>query len=77
MVVLGQYRLLQREGVGAVRFVAMVVVVLRPAVMLGLTVVGVVAMVEAMLLIVITGMDAGQQANPRLLRPAPTRCAHS
>jgi hypothetical protein len=45
--------------------------------MLGLTVVGVVAMVEAMLLIVITGMDAGQQANPRLLRPAPTRCTHS
>jgi disulfide bond formation protein DsbB len=77
MVVLGQYRLLQREGVGAVMFVAMVVVVLRPAVMLGLTVVGVVAMVEAMLLIVITGMDAGQQANPRLLRPAPTRCTHS
>jgi hypothetical protein len=77
MVVLGQYRLLQREGVGAFMFVAMVVVVLRPAVMLGLTVVGVVAMVEAMLLIVITGMDAGRQANPRLLGPAPTRCTHS
>jgi hypothetical protein len=43
----------------------------------GLTVVPVVAVIEAMMLIIIIGMTVGQQADLHLLGPAPTRCAHS
>jgi hypothetical protein len=77
MVVLGQHRLLQREGVRAVIAVVVVVVVLLTAVVLGLTVVPVAVMIEAMLLIVIMGMAVGQQADPHIVGPAPTRCTHS
>jgi hypothetical protein len=51
------------------------VVVLWTAVVLGLTVVPVLAMIEAMLLII--GMTVGQQADLHLLGPAPARCTHS
>jgi hypothetical protein len=54
-----------------------VVVVLLTAVVLGLTVVPVAVMIEAMLLIVIMGMAVGQQADPHIVGPAPTRCTHS
>jgi uncharacterized membrane protein len=75
MVVLGQHRLLQREGVRAVMAVVVVVVVLLTAVVLGLTVVPVVAMIGGMMLII--GMTVGQQTDLHLLGPAPTRCTHS
>ena len=41
----------------------------------GLTVVPVVAMIEAMMLII--GMTVGQQADLHLLGPTPTCCTHS
>jgi hypothetical protein len=75
LIILGQHRLLKRDGMGAVMGVAKVVV-LSTVVVLGPTLVPVVPMIQAVLLIVIMGMAVGQQADLHLLGPAPTRCTH-